>query len=120
MKKFSWSVVVSGGGLSVVLLLWAWLFTRQVAHVPALVKDPAGGADFFCQAVRVVFTASATESLQNAAIAAVQGSIAAQAPALHAYLLTLPGRCDAQTVWRATERLREIPGVQSAEPAYPG
>ncbi len=120
MKKFSWPLVVGGSGLLVVLLLWVWLLAQHIVHVPRLVKDPTGGADFFCQAIRVVFTAVATEPMRHAAIASVQGAIATQVPALHTYLLILPGRCDAQTVFRALQRLKDTPGVQSAEPAYPG
>lgn len=120
VKKSSRPVVVGGNGLLVVLLLWAWLLTRQVVPIPTLIKDPAGGADFFCRAVRVVFTTSATESMRNVAIASVQGTITTQAPTLHTYLLTLSGRCDARTVFHAIERLRGTLGVQFAEPAYPG
>jgi hypothetical protein len=78
------------------------------------------GLIFLCKRVVVTFSATSSEDLISAATRSVQGAVVRQIPEVHAYELSIPGRCNPERVVRATKILQQQQGVQVAEPELVG
>lgn len=115
MKKIKIIILIS---LSILFLsLGAIFFYNNFVREPRFVKDPQG-KEILCKRVNIGFNESATQEMINSTVKSVQGEIVMSIPEISSYQISIPGRCDAETVFRAIEVLEKIPGVEFAEPSY--
>lgn len=100
------------------LSLGAYFFYNGFSREHRPVKDPRGDSEFMCKRVIIGFQESATSEMVQSAIKSVQGKIVGSIPVIRVYQISIPGRCDAETVLHAIEILENNPAVEYAEPDH--